>query len=553
MAERYLKAGGTGNWNSNTNWAADDIGGADASFPVAGDNVHLTTNSGATNITINVASACASIIAEGSYTGTVTYTNTLTTTSTVTYISGMTLAGTGDHITVTSSTITNNASSGFTGGLRLGGTSQTYTLGSNLVIAGTLLFNHTTALTFAGAFNITAAVHSCTATVGTWTQSGNITITGNSALSSATSTTMNGGFAYQADTCTVSGGQTVTITNAGSVTITGLTSSTTANVFNGGTWNTGGLSVTVGAVTGTTVFNITGGTVTLTTALSNSMTFAGNITWASQTNLYAASGTPTLTYTSGTITVGTSILSTASSFTIAGAMPLFSWIMTAAQTATLNARVTGTGTLTLPNAAVTFAGTDGWTFANVTNSALSATRITTFAAGEEYIITTNLATEATDLVGEKHTWTSSDGTTKAIITLQPGATQDVAWIDPTRIDSRNGQTIFSFRGSITTCFNWSTSIGAGGNLIPTAGGETATLAGVTKNNAGAVLVSCDVELHRYSASGSAYIGRQVSDGTTGAYSFQVFPSTNCDDYYVATWKDGSPNVFDITDRTLSGA
>ncbi len=366
----------------------------------------------------------------------------------------MGMAGTGDHITVTGSTLTINKT--LTGGLRLGGTSQTYTLGAHLVLNGTLLLNHTTALSFTGAYNITAGAFSCTATVGTFTKSGNITITGDAALSSATSTTFFGAFDFQAATCTVSGGQTVTI-SAGTVNITGLTTSSTINIFNGGTWNTGGLTTT-GATTGTTLFNITGGTVTLTAAFSCSMTFDGNITWASQTNLYAASGTPTLTYSSGTITVGNSVLSTASSFTIIG-MPLSSWILTAAQTVTINTtRVTCTATLTLPNAAVTFAGTEGWTTNEFTNSALSATRITTFKEGIEYIITGNIWTDETDLPTEKHTWTSAHGTTRAIITLRLGANQNVGWIDPTRIDSSRGQAIYTFLGSINDSPNWYNTI-----------------------------------------------------------------------------------------------
>lgn len=69
MAERFLVAGGTGNWNSTTNWSATDGGASGASFPVAGDNVHCTAASGAASLTVNVASACANIDFTG-FTGT---------------------------------------------------------------------------------------------------------------------------------------------------------------------------------------------------------------------------------------------------------------------------------------------------------------------------------------------------------------------------------------------------------------------------------------------------------------------------------------------------
>ena len=289
MATRTISVAG-GNWNATSAWD-------EAAVPIAGDAVVARGGGDSGNVTVNVASACASIILTN-YTGTLTYNNTLTTTSTVTYPAGMTVAGTSDHVTVTTSTITIACASGLTGGLRLGGSSQTYTLGSDWAIGGTLLFNGTNAVIFSGAHNITCAALSDTMTVSAITMSGNITVAGDAAFSSATSTTITGGFAFGAATCTVSGSQTVTITGIGSMTITGLTTSSTANVFNGGTWNTGGLSVT-GATTGTTVFNLTGGTWSGSAALSCSVTIAGNVT-LSGTILYSASGTPTLTYASGT-------------------------------------------------------------------------------------------------------------------------------------------------------------------------------------------------------------------------------------------------------------
>jgi hypothetical protein len=222
-------------------------------------------------------------------------------------------------------------------------------------------------------------------------------------------------------------------------------------------------------------------------------------------------------------------------------MPLYSMILTAAATITINtARVVGTGTLTLPNANAAFAGNNAWTFANVTNTALSASRTTTFQVGQEYIITTNLTTEATDLIGEKHTWQSSSADQLALITLQYGATQDAAWINATDIDSRNGQAIYTFRGVIDGCYNWSNSIGAGGRLILTAGGETVAVADVTKDNAGVALGSCKVYVFRDNGNNTAtFMGYVLSDSVTGAYSLSTFPG---DSYFAVALKAGATPV-----------
>lgn len=69
MADRYFVPGGTGNWNSTTNWSATSGGSSGASVPVAGDDVYLDGNSGTGTLTVNVASACRSFICTGSANG----------------------------------------------------------------------------------------------------------------------------------------------------------------------------------------------------------------------------------------------------------------------------------------------------------------------------------------------------------------------------------------------------------------------------------------------------------------------------------------------------
>ncbi len=82
MADRYWVAGGTGNYNSTTNWSATSGGASGASAPTAADNVFFNAASGAGTATINVASACANLNLTG-FTGTLAYTFSLTINGTI--------------------------------------------------------------------------------------------------------------------------------------------------------------------------------------------------------------------------------------------------------------------------------------------------------------------------------------------------------------------------------------------------------------------------------------------------------------------------------------
>ena len=52
-ADRYWVPGGTGSWNSTTNWSATDGGGRGASVPGAADNAIINGNSGSAAFTIS--------------------------------------------------------------------------------------------------------------------------------------------------------------------------------------------------------------------------------------------------------------------------------------------------------------------------------------------------------------------------------------------------------------------------------------------------------------------------------------------------------------------
>lgn len=115
MANRYLVSGGTGNWNSTTNWASTSGGVSGASFPVATDAVIIDALSANASLNVNVLSACLSFTCSN-YTGTITMTNNLsvngtTNTGNITLSSGMTITGTGSFIKIptgTTGVITSN-------------------------------------------------------------------------------------------------------------------------------------------------------------------------------------------------------------------------------------------------------------------------------------------------------------------------------------------------------------------------------------------------------------------------------------------------------------
>lgn len=105
MAARYFVGGGTGNWNSTTNWSDTDGGASGFSFPVAGDTVFLTTLSGANTLTINVASACTSMDCTG-FTGTLAGASQLTLTGNIIFTAGMTQNWIGGLIISSTATLT---------------------------------------------------------------------------------------------------------------------------------------------------------------------------------------------------------------------------------------------------------------------------------------------------------------------------------------------------------------------------------------------------------------------------------------------------------------
>jgi hypothetical protein len=78
---------------------------------------------------------------------------------------------------------------------------------------------------------------------------------------------------------------------------------------------------------------------------------------------------------------------------------------------------------------------------------------------------------------------------------------------------------------------------------------THKISGVTRDNSGSILGSCDVYLHKFVDGKMFYIGSTVSNPTTGVYEF--FRYDNDSNYVITARKVGSPNVFDVTDFNIT--
>jgi len=97
MANRYWVTGGTGNWNSTSNWSTASGGASGASVPGSSDAALLDASSGSGTVTLDISPTIQSLTCTG-FTGTLAFgTNTISLNSTGTIFTGattMTVTGT---------------------------------------------------------------------------------------------------------------------------------------------------------------------------------------------------------------------------------------------------------------------------------------------------------------------------------------------------------------------------------------------------------------------------------------------------------------------------
>jgi fibronectin-binding autotransporter adhesin len=326
----------TGNWNANTTWSTTSGGAAAGAgvFPVAGDTV--TIERGCT-VTVNAASACASLQLGSAA--------TTTSSGTLTFSGGSTLAVSG------AMAIGSNGNAGRTGTI-------TFTSGATLT-AGSLALGGpagtpapgTITMTLGGMLSVGGALTVNTVTGNTWTPgTGTVVLTATTTLPASIFTSF----------CNL------TINSGAAVT---LSQNTTINAPGVCTVNNGGLLTLGSAVvlSGTGAFTLSAGG---TLACAHAGGLEGNITTSTKTFDPAAN----YTYNGGAIQVTGSLLpATVNNLTInntAGA---------GTSGVTLSGTVTVNGTLTLTSGKLT-------TSANQVNVANTSDAAISGGSGSSYVV-----------------------------------------------------------------------------------------------------------------------------------------------------------------------
>lgn len=373
------------------------------------------------------------------------------------------------------------ATSGGASGATVPGSSDSVIFDTNsgsasiTISAPVQIINLTASGSYAGTLTINSTLLNSGSTVITLTSG--MTVTGSGAWSIANGTLTSNGVTIQCELKHVSSGGTwtladnwtcsamVTLGAGTSVTLNGKTLICRAGLTIGNaSSNVGGTTVIKIAATGTITCSMTG-----TAALRNPLTFdagAGTIT-VSGTLRYGGTAGNTLTYTSGTMVVTGATLQINGSCTLNTNPIVWENVLFGATASVSMTSVLLATTLTLPNANATLSGSSGFTVGTLTNTTITATRSYTFQALVAYRITTAFTTVSAVAPSSRLQFTSSSGTDRALFTLDGGATQDVGFVDPTRMDASGGQPIFTYHGTVVDSPNWNNTANAvafGGRL-----------------------------------------------------------------------------------------
>lgn len=508
MANRHLVTGGTGNWNSTTNWS-DTAGGLSGfSFPTVLDDVFFDT--GLVPITVNVASACKTLtMATGGagvgYTGALTMTNTLSVSGTsgsnaVTLGSNFTMSGTGSlsfngtggqitsngavwnstfllqattmtiqlmdnwkvkHLQVASSSTEtmNGFQMEITGDLKTTVISSTTTGTTNLLLSGTGTWSNS-ANTAGFQMNITiASVQTTISGQVNWGGAKTLTYTSGSMIySSAILAISNLTGAHLA----ISGMTiprlalptgSVTITLDQDVNVSGdvtANSSTTQIVTLNGAFNlnVGGnlsmLTTTSGGLAGTATIVMTG-TGTISQPAITSGSILNNLT---------VNTSGTITFTGNASNSNLFNYSQRNLFLQSGAVNFASanlQLLVSGVTITNNIIGVALGSITTVVNAV-FAGTKGFSMTTLSSSSVSGTL--TIQSGNTYTVSSSISLRGTK--AGPFILSASTPTSAAFLNLTVPISQEIVYVNATDIDSSGGGTVWDFgaANTLTRTVNW---------------------------------------------------------------------------------------------------
>jgi hypothetical protein len=197
---------------------------------------------------------------------------------------------------------------------------------------------------------------------------------------------------------------------------------------------------TSSTVQSTTSPPIIGTNLIINKSASATVTFLSNLFFGDSTNSI-------LELTAGIVNPGAFTVTTNTSCIINN-MTLNNLTVSAGHTVTQNVLNTINNNLTL-NGSATFAGTAGWVCANLVSTAAGTFTVTlqqavTYRTRLQAFITGGVSGAA------RTTIISSGASTRAIWTLDQGASQSLIYVNGTRIDSSQGQTVWTFGGLIST-------------------------------------------------------------------------------------------------------
>jgi len=306
------------------------------------------------------------------------------------------------------------------------GYTNTLTMGTNtLTVAGNVTLDTGLLISGSGAMTINAT-STITSNGRSWPN--NMNWTGGS-----TTKTLSGDFTISGTLTVSAGQQTLAQTSAEILNVNGLTIGTASRI------------------SGTSVIVIKSGTWTCGSSASvgTNLKFDGNITVSGTVEF----GSETLTYVSGTITTGTSILSLTMSCTLdTNGISWYDILFSqSGQTYTINSLLTATNQIDNTQVGTyTFTGTAGFICKNLIITATGASTIT-LKDGITYTIE-SLFEAYLSRLGSHVQFTSSHGTNKTNLTLKFGNICKCS-ADFTRVDASGGRTIRTFNGTITDCVN----------------------------------------------------------------------------------------------------
>jgi len=218
-----------------------------------------------------------------------------------------------------------------------------------------------------------------------------------------------------------------TVMNGASIILTG---NLTTQSLAGGLILTG---TTIIIISGNSIINLNGSIPSALGRLGISTTIdsTGFVTFSTQVTFGGAG--QTFSYNNGTVSISNAL----------------NWNSTAA--ARYNMNKSG---FSFPNftasVAPTFGGSFGCSFYTYGSSTAGITH--TFGAGNSYSITNGINLTGTN--ASRIAFVSTVANTQAILTVLQGATIDVGYVNATDIDASLGQTIWSYRGTLTRTNNW---------------------------------------------------------------------------------------------------